>query len=354
MMTEKEIIQQRLSVQQLLSPKFEKAEDVVRWFGAVQAQDYLGSLWAVGQRTKAANEAAIEKAISDRKIVRTWPMRGTLHFTVPENVRWMLKLLTPRIVKRAASVYRQAELDKKIFMKSAKVVEKALQGKEPVTRDELYVVLEQSKIKTSNTRGLHISGYLAMQGLICGGPRKGKQPTFTLLEEWVPMTKQPDPEEAMANLAMIYFRSHGPATLEDFSWWSGLSKSEAHASLSMVKDQLVQETFKDQQFWRSLFTAVSKTKVPSTYLLPAYDEYSVAYKDRCTILDPAHAAKAGNGIFAPCVVINGKIAGTWKRSFEKNKVSVTVNPLRPFNRSESSAVKTVTRQYSKFVGVPVK
>jgi hypothetical protein len=354
MMTEKEIIQHRLSVQQLVKPQFEKAEDVVQWFGAVQAQDYLGSLWAIGQRMKSANEATIEKAISDRKIVRTWPMRGTLHFTVPENVRWMLKLLTPRIVQRAATVYRQAELDKKVFLKSAKVVEKALQGKGPVTRDELYAALERSKIKTSNTRGLHISGYLAMQGLLCGGPRKGKQPTFTLLDEWVPMTKQPDREEAMANLALIYFRSHGPATLEDFSWWSGLSKSEASACLYTVKDQLIQQTFQEQLFWMSPPIAVFKNKVSSTYLLPAYDEYAVAYKDRSAILDPNYAAKAGNGIFAPCVVINGKIAGTWKRSFEKNNLSLTVSPLRSFNKSESSAVKGVTRKYSKFVGVPVK
>jgi hypothetical protein len=353
-MTAKELIQHRLSIQHLATPLLDSAADVVSWFGAVQAQDYLGSLWAIGQRMKHADETTVEKAISDRKIVRTWPMRGTLHFTTPENVRWMLKLLAPRVMSRAASVHRLAELDKKVFAKSAKVLEKALNGNEPLTRDELYTILERSKIATGNTRGLHILGYVAMQGLICFGPRKGKQPTFTLLDEWLPALKQPEPEEALAKLALIYFRSHGPATVDDFQWWTGLTKTEATTAISLVKSQLIQESFNDKTYWMCAALTSKKPGASTAYLLPAYDEYSVAYKDRSSILDETHAARAGNGIFSPCVIVDGKIAGTWKRTFEKDKVVLDMSPFKTFNKIQAAAVTTAAKRYSKFVGLPLK
>jgi hypothetical protein len=349
-MTDEELLRHRLHVQQLSAPHFEKARDVVQWLGAVQAQDYLGSLWAIGQRTRHADEAAIEKAVADREIVRTWPMRGTLHFVDPKIVRWMLKLLTPRVTSRAASIYRQAELDTKVFLKSAKVLEKALAGSPPLARDEVYAILERAKIRTTDTRGLHILGYLAMQGLICFGPRRGKQPTFTLLDEWLPSPKQPDAEKALAKLALTYFRARGPATLDDFQWWSGLTKTEALASLSAIKTRLIQETIQGKTYWMADAPASPKLNASATYLLPPYDEYTVAYKDRSAMLDRAFAVRARNGIFSPVVVINGKIAGLWKRTFVKNEVVLEADLFKPLTRSQSDAIHGVARRYGTFVG----
>jgi hypothetical protein len=320
----------------------------------VQAQDYLASLWAIGQRVVKADESTIEKAIGERRIVRTWPMRGTLHLADPENVRWMLRILTPRVLTRAASIYRQAELDKKIFLKSAKLFEKALTKNALLTRDEMYDVLERAKITTANTRGLHILGYVAQQGLICFGPRKGKQPTFTLLDEWLPATKELSVEEALAKLALIYFRSHGPATLHDFAWWTGLTKTEATHAHASVREKLISETIGSETYWMSPPGKMSGRGASSAHLLPVYDEYTVGYTDRSHFLDPIAAHLSGNGIFSPVMVINGKVEGTWKRTLEKEYVNIELNPFRKLTVAERAGFKRAASAYAAFVSKGLK
>src|SRR6478609_2868281 len=188
-MTKEDIAQLRLYNQGITKPLFKKPEDVVKWLGAVQAQDYLGALWAVGLRMPKATEALIEKSLSNKSIIRTWPMRGTLHFVPSEDVRWMLKLLTPRIIAKCATLYRQSELDSATFKKSKKLFVKALEGGKKLERKEMYEVLERGGISTEGLRGLHILGNLAQNGLICFGNRIGKQQTFVLLDEWIPSSK---------------------------------------------------------------------------------------------------------------------------------------------------------------------
>src|SRR5678815_1466911 len=172
----------RLRNQHVSRPRFTDPAEVGRWHGAVQAQDYLGGLWGVGLRTKGATESSVEDAVSRRAIVRTWPMRGTLHFVAAPDVRWMTKLLTPRVIQGARSRYRQLELDDRVFAKSARVAERSLAGGKVVRRDRLYEIWSAAGIQTHDSRGLHLLGYHAMTGLLCFGPRDGKQQTFTLLE----------------------------------------------------------------------------------------------------------------------------------------------------------------------------
>lgn len=349
-MTTKDIIRHRLHRQQLAKPEFATAAEVVSWLSAVQGQDYLGALWSIGQRMKKAVEADIEQAIADRTIIRTWPMRGTLHFVAPKDIRWMLKYLTPRVVTRAAGIYRQAGLEKKDFTKSAKLFEKALEGGKQLTRDEMYDVLERGRISTADTRGLHILGNLAQQGLICFGARKGKQQTFALLEEWVPPARVPDKDEALAELALRYFTSHGPATVADFIWWAGLTKSDATAALESVKHQLASETVQGESFWLSPTATALRINPATTYLLPTYDEYGIAYKERSTIIDPVHYKKIGN-FMTSSIVINGKIEGIWRRTVSKNKIVLEAKSFTSFNEKQSSAIATAAKRYGKFVGM---
>lgn len=185
-MTTKDINRLRLVNQKISGGKFKSPAEVVRWMGAMQAQDYPGALWGVGLRTEESTLAAVEQAIVDREIVRTWPMRGTLHFVPAENVRWMLSLLTPRIVRSAASRHRNLGLDEDIFAKSRTLFEKELQGGKILTRSEMYEMLEQAGISAVGQRGIHILWKLSQEGLLCFGPYKGKQPTFVLLDEWIP------------------------------------------------------------------------------------------------------------------------------------------------------------------------
>jgi hypothetical protein len=354
-MTPQELLKTRLANQQILSSQFNTPAEVVRWLGAVQAQDYMGALLAVGCRLKNAKEKDIETAIAEKTIVRTWPMRGTLHFVAPEDAKWILQLLTPRVISRAASVHRNSGLDKKIFDKSKKIIIKALQGKKQLLRSEMYQVLEDAKINTSNTRGLHILGVLAQEGLICFGPRIGKQPSFVLLDDWISNHKSLAGDEAIAELTERYFTSHGPATIQDFCWWSGLTQAEAKRGLEMVKQILVEEKINGQSFWMKA-TIPAKITTPGIYLLPPFDEYLVAYKDRSAALEGLHSRKVFtiNGIFSPVIIINGKIAAIWKRTITKKEVIIELQAFQKFTPPQKEGIRKAAKKYSRFIGLEEK
>lgn len=354
-MTSSDILKARLWNQQISEHQFRTPGEVVKWLGAVQAQDYLAALYAVGLRLNKTNQTAVEKAIADKTIVRTWPMRGTLHFVPAEDAKWMLALLTPGIIARTAGIYRQAGLDKNVFEKSRKLITKTLQGGKQLERKEIYAILEKGKISTSDSRGLHILGFLAQEGLICFGPRIGKQQSFVLLDEWVPVSKDLNGDEALAELTKRYFTSHGPASLQDFVWWSGITVSAAKKVIDFVKSSFVEEKFNGQSFWMGNQTNFNKKNL-STYLLPAYDEYLVAYRDRSAALDTRHTKSVltTNGIFNPSLIINGKVAGTWKRTINKNEVVLQILPFRPLSQINKRAITHAAKQYSEFLEARLK
>src|SRR5436190_12459377 len=248
-MTGKEIALQRLVHQQIAQPTFAHPSEVVAWLGAVQAQDYLGALWAVGLRTPGATEQTIEQALAEKTIVRTWPMRGTIHFVAAADVRWMLELLAPRVVQRTRSRRAELGLDEDVIAASAKVIAGALEGGKQLPRNAIYELLEQAKIATASSRGLHILGRLAHDQLICYGARAGKQPTFALLDEWAPHAKSLPHDQALATLAQRYFSGHAPATMQDFMWWSGLTTKEAKAGLAAIEGQLEHTSIDGQEYY---------------------------------------------------------------------------------------------------------
>jgi len=354
-MTIRDLIKYRLHNQQIAQQVFDKPGDVVKWFGAIQAQDYLNSLWAIGLRVKSATESSIEKAIADKTIVRTWPMRRTLHFVPPVDVRWLLKLLTPRIIARSATLYRQLEFDEKLFSKCKKLFVKALQGGKQLTRNELYDILEKAKISTESQRGLHILCHLAQEGLICVAARKGKQQTFALLDEWIPTTKILTQDEALTELAKRYFTSHAPATIQDFAWWSGLTVSEAKKSVEIIDFYLQKETIEGRSYYMPGDMPAVKTRSQAVYLLPDFDEYLVAYKDRSAALDTKYNKQvigaSGNGIFSPVIVANGKVVATWKRTINKDTVLVQINPLIQLNEMQQGSVSRIIKNYGKFLKI---
>jgi DNA glycosylase AlkZ-like len=350
---------QRLRTQRLAGAGFGVPADVVRWFGAVQAQDYPGALWAVGMRTSGATEADVEQAVSARTIVRTWPLRGTLHFVAPEDVRWMMTWLAPRMIARAAARFRQLELDARTFARSSAVFVEALQGNRQLSRPRLYALLERAGINTAEGRGLHILWRCAHDGLICFGAREGKQHTFALLEEWVPRAKVLDRDEALAELALRYFTSHGPATLKDFAWWSGLGAADTRRAADIAGASLRTTTIEGERYLyggrtRGLAPAMKKAGSPHAVLLPPYDEYTVAYRDRRAALDPKHAAAARNGIFGPTLVLNGRIAATWTRRLTKDGVAVAVQPFSRLSGTQARAAAAAVARYGRFLGRPAR
>jgi hypothetical protein len=340
------IAQQRLRTQRLAGPGFATPADVVRWFGAVQAQDYAGALWALGLRTKGATEASVERALVDRSIVRTWPLRGTLHFAAAADVRWMMNVFGAQTIARTARRFRQFDLDDRIFKRCTAVTIKALEGGRQLSRPRLYAVFEKAGVATGGMRGLHIAWKLAHDGLICFGAREGRQQTFALLEEWVPRAKTLSRDEAMAELARRYFTSHAPATLRDFTWWSGLLAADARRAVEAAGRTVAPRTLAP----RTTAPRTSSRRTshrPHVVLLPSYDEYTVAYLDRSAALDPRHAAATRNGL-SPIVVIDGRIAGTWSPTETRAEMKVSLRLFRALTPPERRGLAAAVERYRAF------
>lgn len=354
-MTPQQLTAMRLHHQGIASPRAATVADTVARLGAVQAQDYHAALWAIGLRTSGATEADVEAAIARGEIVRTWPMRGTLHLVAADDVRWMLSLMAARTMALdAARQQREYGLDERLAGHCAEVLTRALEGGCRLTRSALYDVLEAAGIATGQQRGLHILGRLAQQGVLCQGPREGRQPTFALLHEWAPQARELPRELALAELAQRYFRSHGPATTQDFAGWSGLTVTDARRGLQAVASQLQKANLDGRDYW---FAADAEAETPAAmHLLPAFDEYLIAYKDRSAALDPAFARQVigVNGLYSPVLVINGRVAATWKRTITQDSVALELRPLRTLKKTEMRAIGGCVRHYGQFLGRPVQ
>jgi hypothetical protein len=340
----------RLLNQGLAHAAFGKPEDVVSWFGAVQAQDYLGSLWGIGQRARGATEASVEAAESRRAIVRTWPMRGTLHFVAAADARWITQLLAPRIIARNTGRWeRDFGVTTRLLGRADEVVSRALEGGRRLARDQLYAALEARRIRTGGSRGLHLLLILAMRGRLCLAGRLGKQHSFALLDEWIPSSRSFDREAALAELARRYFTSHGPATLKDFCWWAGLTVKDAQAALESVKAELTSRDLGGSRFWwREDGRSAGRVKYPHVRLLPAYDEFTVAYQDR-SLLVGRRAPASKMSLLSPAVLVNGRVVGTWSRSLGKDVVSIHSKLHARLSRDESAALNRAAASYGEFL-----
>lgn len=344
----------RLINQHIATDRFQTAEEVVKWMGAIQAQDYGQAVWAIGQRTKSATLADIEQAIRDRKIVRTWPMRGTIHFILAEEAKWMVKLSAARMLTTDSRRMERLGLDEQIMEQCKQLFYDALSGNRRLSRPDMMKLLEDAGISTKNQRGYHILWHSSLTGLLCQGPVENKQQTFVLLDEWVENSRELTKEESLAELAKRYFTSHGPATLHDFAWWGGLTVKDARLGLELSRSDLLAKEKDGVTYWMAHDVEELITPLPSsTFLLPGYDEYLLGYKDRSAVLAAEHAQKivpGSNGIFLPTIIVEGQVVGTWKRKQKKNVVEITLSPFTPHDDLEERVMKEA-KGYSDFLGL---
>ena len=358
MMKSTDIIRYRLHNQQIAGTKFRKPEEIVDALGAVQAQDYSGGLWGVGLRLPGSTVGDIEKALNERKIIRTWPMRGTLHLVPARDARWMLELLTPRVIRQSARRYKELGLNDEIFRRSEELISQALEGGRQQTREALSDVLARGGVNPEGQRSYHILGYLAQNGLICLGAREGKQQTFVRFDEWVADNRRLERDEALAEIARRYFTSHGPATLQDFAWWTGLAAAEAKAGLEMVKSDLMQEVIDGKHYWFSpLYVSAREDESPIACLLPNYDEYMIGYKDRSAMF-PALPEKQDSQAYGRIalnytIIIDGVIVGSWRRERKKDRVVIKTTLFRSLDNDKKDALSMAVERYGAFLGMPV-
>ncbi len=351
------IAYQRLLNQQITLPTFQKQDEVVRWLGAMQAQDYAAAKWAVAQRAKGITESAIDQAFNKGEFLRTHVMRPTWHFVAPEDIRWLLELTAPRVHAANAYQYRRLELDKAVFKQRNAALTKALRDGQQLTRTELASVLRQAGIEANDLLRLtYLILGAELDGILCSGARRGKQFTYALLDERVPAAKTLSREEALAELTHRYFTGHGPATEEDFVWWSGLTRTDVRSGIEMVKQHLGHDVINGRTYWFAASMTTAKVGRQAAYLLPNYDEYIIGYTDRSAVFDSSHVDKLdarSNPLFQNTLVINGQVAGTWKRTLKKDAVLIELHPFAPMTKSEKQTVRAVAEKYGEFLEMSI-
>ena len=348
-MTNSEIARQRLFNQNVATQNLKKPAEIVQYMGAIQAQDYAGAKWAVGMRLQKSKDAAIDKAMANGSIIRTHVLRPTWHFVTPADARWMIELTAPRINILAAGRHRQLKLDSKTLKLSNDALARALEGKKQLERLELQTILNRAGINTDEQRFVHILMQAELDRVICSGGRKGKQFTYAFFDDRVPKGNDFTHNEAVAELVKRYFVSRGPATLHDFTWWSGLTVADAKNGLEASKGELVSIDINGLTNWMARHQPPINSKAPLAHLLPAYDEFAVAYGDRTAIINPKYLTEAKHVIFAPAVVVNNQVAGTWKRTIKKNEVEVILDLFGKLSKAQTAAVEAAIKRYQRFV-----
>lgn len=324
----------RLLSQQLAAPCFERPKDLVAWMGVVQAQEYTQVKWAVGMRLRTGAAAAIEQALREGAIVRTHILRPTWHLVAADDVRWMMRLSGDRI-RSANDSYargRGLEISPALYARCNDRVGRLLEGNRHLTKQEIGDGLKQHGLELSADLLTRYLAYAETEPFVCSGADREGKPTYALFDERVPPAPERNREEALAELAGRYFRSHSPARLEDFAWWSGLPLREARQATGLIASRLVADRFADERFF---IDESYRDRQPDTqetcHLLPAYDEYLIGYKDRSDVLDPKHQPHAFNryGLFHPVVLYNGRIIGNWKKSVRKGQLAVETSFFEP-------------------------
>jgi hypothetical protein len=349
-----DITRKRLVAQQLSGTLLKTAAEMVRWFGAVQAQEYAQTKWGIGLRMPHLSDAAIENEITEGAILRTHLLRPTWHFVSSEDISWLLKLTAPRVEAINAFMYRKLELDKPVFNKCNKIILKILNGNKHLTRDEINTVFKKNKVEADGLRLSYIMMHAELEGIVCSGKRRGNQFTYSLLEEITGKSKSFNKEEALTELTKRYFQSRGPATIKDFSTWSGLTIKECTQGIEMNKSYFETLAFEKNDYYFFRSQALVKKTLPVIHLLPIYDEYIMGYKDRSAMLEFKNVSTPAHPFSFDCTIIDkGCIIGTWKRIIGKKQVELYYDPFKPFTQKKEKAFNTAIKRFGKFNNMEV-
>lgn len=349
------IAEQRLHSQYITRARRRRPADVVAWLGAVQAQEYPFARWGLALRMpEGTTDADIERAFDDGRILRTHVMRPTWHFVTPSDIRWMLELTAPHVHRMMSHYNRRLELDTRTLTRGTVLFERALRDGNYLTRAELGIRLERAGLAMMKGQRLaHVAAHAELEGVICSGPRRERHFTYALLAERAPLARKLARDEALAELTRRYFTSHGPATIRDFVWWSGLKTAETKRGLEINRAR--QEVIDGRVYWTLGRAPRPAPGGGGVHLLPVYDEYLVAYRDRDAVPHGQSVVKAPTRamMFLHALIVVGQVAGTWRTARTSNGVVVDVVPARPLTKPERRALADTAARYGRFLEVPV-
>lgn len=351
----------RLVSQGLAGPAFESVPGAVRGMTAMQAQDLQAALWAVGQRVPGSRAADVRASLDRGEIVRSWPMRGTLHLLAPEDLKWVLDITSARLIKGLAGRHRELGISAADVDAAADAALQRVAGGAAASRAELFQAFEQAGQSTAGQRGIHLLGTLCQRGLLVLGPLAGNQQLVVAFDDWIKDSRRLGREEGIAEWLLRYLYSHGPATERDFAWWSGVPLTEVRAALADVRDRLAELEFDGKTYWLSPQTAaLLDGAVPgqrTVLALPGFDEFLLGYTDRSIALHAQHADKivpGGNGVFRKTLVAGGAVVGTWAAPGNGRSGAVVPEPFDDVNGLRPAARKSFELQaakYRRFLGL---
>ena len=331
--------------------------ETVRHLLAIQAQDFAQSLWAVGLRAKGSTRSDVLAALEHGEIVRTLPMRGTLHFIAAEDLRWMLSLTAARSLQSAKTRLAQLGLDLATLERSAAITRKELAGG-AMSRDEFMKFLAGNDISPEGQRGYHVIFYLTQLSLICWGPPSGTQQALVLVDDWIPAQKLPTRDASLAQFALRYFASHGPATERDFAWWAKLTLADVRSALAACGDSLTELAHGGGSYWIATSeldaSATSRGGANGSAIvraLPGFDEYLLGYQDRSLPLAAEHSQRivpGNNGVFLPTITARGRVVGTWRRSPKSKVAAIEPEHFETASDAAHASFAKAAKAYSRF------
>ena len=350
-----QIATQRLYSQKLLNSSFTTSAEVVAWLGVVQSQDYMGAKWALGQRGDGLTDYHIEQDFNAGHILRTHVLRPTWHFLAPADIRWMLTLSAPRVHAVNGTYYRKYELNADLFARSKDLFIKALEGNQYRTREQLAEVMQAAGVHADGLRLAYIMMHAELDQLICSGPRVGKQFTYALMDERVPSVPALSADEALGELAYRYFSSHGPATIRDYVWWSGLTVAQAKTGIARLGLRLNSEDFEGQIYYFAGYLAPTEEAALTAHLLPNYDEGLASYTDYSAIVEPQFADMwdGTHEVLAHHIAINGKVMGSWQRTIKLDTVYIQLKPFATLTDEQMQAVEAAAKRFGGFLELKV-
>jgi hypothetical protein len=332
---------------------------VVEWFGAMQGQDFASVTWSLGLRTGNTRDE-VAAAFESGEILRTWPMRGTLHVVPGRDARWMLQHLGARALRGAQARRQFLGIAEEDADRAAAVLREALAGARAMTRAECVAVLEAAGIPGAGQRAYHLLWYASQKGVTCVGPQRGKEQTFVLLDEFAPAGPDLDRPSALATMAERFVRSHAPVSAHDLARWADITMADARGALAAAQG-VTPRTMDGRDLWVSEAELDADTahRGPTETLparaLPGFDEFVLGYRDRSAQLDAAHerlVVPGGNGVFANTLVVDGRVVGTWRRRELARTVQITATPFTRITASDRHRLAGALDAFAGFVGRP--
>jgi hypothetical protein len=351
-----EVREMRLYNQQIAATQCKSAAEVVSWLVAMQAQEFRHAKWAIGLRLSGATEQDVDDAFNSGSILRTHLMRPTWHFVAPEDIRWLLALTAPRVHQGNAPYYKKLELSKTLLTRCHNIITRSLAGGNYLKRSEIQEILKLKKINADGMRLAYIMMHAELEGLICSGPRIGKQFSYALLEERTPKVKSYSRDEALSMFLLRYFTSRGPATLNDFAYWSGLTLKDARAGIEPIRAQLQRISIAGGEYFTGNVTIPKSLDDQDTFFMPDYDEYGMSYKDRSALRavpDDKVSGKENWSVFGHYIVVEGTMQGTWRDEVFNDSIKMLSKFIKPLTARAKQKVKNALKRYSSFFGKKV-